>query len=168
MNEYTASLGNLSTIITASTILFLSGMIMYLSYKNSLDPRKEYAFAVAFTLFIMMLPVITFFYRPKSYLITEDSLQIRRISGNYRIPYTVINKVLRASQADMKFTIRTIGNGGLFGFTGHFRNSRFGRMRWFVTQRKNYVIIETNDNKKIVISPDEPGNLVLNLQKKIN
>ncbi len=167
MNEYNASLGNLSKIITVSTILFLTALITYLSYKNSIDPRKEYAFAVAFTLFIMMLPVITFFYRPKSYLITEDSLQICRIVGNYRIPYTVINKVLRASKDDMRFTIRTIGNGGLFGFTGNFRNSRFGRMRWFVTQRKNYVIIETNDNKKIVISPDEPEKLALDLQKNL-
>ncbi len=56
----------------------------------------------------------------------------------------------------MTGTYRILGNGGLFGYTGYYRNSTFGNMRWFATQRKNYILIEKNNGQKIIITPDEP------------
>jgi hypothetical protein len=167
MREYQASLGNLSKIITALVIIFMIGFIVMLSYKNTVEPRKEFAFATAFGLFMLMIPVIAFFYRPKAYVITDDALLIKRIAGNYRIPLSVIKSVIAASREDMRITIRTFGNGGLFGFTGHYRNSRFGRMRWFVSQRQNYLVIETSEGTKFVISPDEPEVMEDDLQKSL-
>jgi PH (Pleckstrin Homology) domain-containing protein len=168
MREYTASLGNLSKIITSSVVVFLFGITIILFYNNSLEPQSEYTFGIALTFALTLLPAITFFYRPKSYLISNDSIQVQRLAGNYRIPLSVIDKVFPASVNDMKLTIRIFGNGGMFGFTGYFRNSHFGKMRWFVTQRKHFVVIETKAHKKIVISPDEPEKLISDLNRRLH
>ena len=48
---------------------------------------------------------------------------------------------------------RVGGNGGLFGFYGDFKNT-FGMMTWYATRLKNYIMIETTDNERVVITPD--------------
>lgn len=168
MREYSASLGNLSKVISAFGTLFLLGIFVYSGYLNYSEPRKEFAFMTAFGLFMILLPVITYFYMPKFYVINEDALLVKRLAGNFRIPLSTIENVELASKEDMRLTMRTFGNGGMFGFTGYFRNSRFGRMRWFVTQRVNYIVITTNDQKKYVISPDEPEMMADDLTRSIN
>jgi hypothetical protein len=167
MREYSASLGNLSKVISAMGTLFLLGLFIYSGYLNYNEPRKEFAFMTAFGLFMILLPVITYFYMPRFYVIDEDALLIKRLAGNFRIPVSTIDKIERASKEDMRLTMRTFGNGGMFGFTGYFRNARYGKMRWFVTQRTNYIVITTNDQKKFVISPDEPEMMADDLAKML-
>lgn len=69
---------------------------------------------------------------------------------------STITNVRLLSREGMKFTIRTFGVGGLFGYWGMFSNSRIGRFRMFATRRDRTVLIETTEGKKIVITPDEP------------
>ena len=66
----------------------------------------------------------------------------------------------------MKWTIRTFGVGGLFGYYGKFRNKTFGNMTWFATQQKNYLIFETTNNQKIVLTPDDTD-MIKEIQKLI-
>jgi hypothetical protein len=167
MKIYDASLGNLSKIITACVILIMVVGFISISWRSSIEPRREYSFVAAFILLMMMLPIITFFYRPKSYSIDSESFQVNRLAGSFRIPISVIQNVFIAQKEEMKLPIRIFGNGGVFGFTGYYRNSRFGSMRWFVTQRQNYVLIETVDGSKYVITPNDPKELVDELNKKI-
>lgn len=54
----------------------------------------------------------------------------------------------------MKWTIRTFGNGGLFGYFGKFYNAAFGKMTWYATRRNNYLVLSTSENGKIVLTPD--------------
>jgi hypothetical protein len=61
--------------------------------------------------------------------------------------------------------MRTFGNGGLFGYTGKYYNSRFGKMTWYCTQRKNYVLLILSDKKKIVITPDNPAELLVPVKR---
>jgi hypothetical protein len=167
MREYSASLGNLSKIISTLGTIFLIGIFIYSGYLNYSEPRKEFAFMTAFGLFMILLPVITYFYMPRFYVVTDEALLIKRRAGNFRIPISSINKIELASKEDMRLTMRTFGNGGMFGFTGYFRNSKFGKMRWFVTQRTNYIVITTNDQKKYVVSPDEPEMMADDLARSI-
>ena len=167
MREYSASLGNLSKIISVLGTLFLVGLFIYMGYLNYSEPRKEFAFMTALGLFMILLPVITYFYMPRFYVITDEALLIKRRAGNFRIPLSTIDRVESATKEDMRLTMRTFGNGGMFGFTGYFRNSKFGRMRWFVTQRCNYIVVTTKDQKKYVISPDEPEMMVDDLSRSI-
>lgn len=54
----------------------------------------------------------------------------------------------------MGWVWKTFGNGGLFGFYGEFKNDRYGYMTWYATKRSNYVMLETTEREKIVLTPD--------------
>jgi len=71
------------------------------------------------------------------------------------IPLENVKDVFVATRESMKWTIRTFGNGGLFGYFGKFRNGNYGNMTWYATRSNNYVMIITASDKKIVLTPDE-------------
>lgn len=56
---------------------------------------------------------------------------------------------------DLKWSIRTFGNGGVFGYYGKFFNNSFGSMTWFATRRENFVMLILKDGRKIVVTPDD-------------
>ncbi|MDZ7614650.1 MAG: PH domain-containing protein [Flavobacteriaceae bacterium] len=57
----------------------------------------------------------------------------------------------------LKWTIRTLGVGGLFGYFGYFWNREIGSMIWYTSQQKNRILITLKNEDKIVISPDDPS-----------
>jgi hypothetical protein len=59
------------------------------------------------------------------------------------------------SEAELGRAWRMMGNGGVFGYTGYYSSSNIGKMRWFVSQRKNYVLITMNNDSKFLLSPDD-------------
>ena len=69
------------------------------------------------------------------------------------------------SNNDMGLTIRTFGVGGLFGYFGKFFNSKIGRLTMYGTRRNNTVLIET-DNKKIILTPDDPIEFLKHKEKQ--
>ena len=52
-----------------------------------------------------------------------------------------------------------------FGYTDNRRNQIIGDARWYCSQLKNYVIIET-EKKKFVISPDDPAALIADIKRR--
>lgn len=56
-------------------------------------------------------------------------------------------------------SIRTFGNGGLFGFIGRFRNSLLGSYRAYLTDAARCVVLRFED-KIVVVSPDDPAAFV--------
>ena len=61
---------------------------------------------------------------------------------------------------DMPRSIRVFGVGGLFGYFGLFRNSRYGTMIWYATRRDQFVVIERSNGRTIVLTPDDPNSFV--------
>ena len=74
----------------------------------------------------------------------------------------VFNVVLLTNE-DLKWTIRTFGVGGLFGYFGKFRNSKIGTMTWYATMRNQAILINLKDGQRIVITPDNPESLIVEL-----
>ena len=75
---------------------------------------------------------------------------------------------LRSVEADpesLKSSLRLFGNGGLYSFTGLFRNKALGRYRAFVTDHRNAVVLVW-DRRTVVISPDRPGYFVDTLRRR--
>ncbi len=54
------------------------------------------------------------------------------------------------------------GNGGFFSITGIFWDKKLGLYRAFVTNEKNSIVLKFID-KVIVISPDNPQDMITNL-----
>ena len=53
-------------------------------------------------------------------------------------------------------SLRIAGIGGVFGYIGHFKNRILGNYKAYATHRRKTVVILTNKNEQIVITPDDP------------
>ena len=106
----------------------------------------------------------SYLFSPRKYELQNGQLIIKRLIGAKVINLTDIIEIRKINRGEMTGTIRTFGVGGLFGYYGKFHNSTFGHMTYYVTQRKNMILLKTKDEKKIIISPDDV-NMINKLQE---
>lgn len=158
--KFKASLDKLAKVVTiAVTILFTSIIIGQLVLIP--DSVQSTSFITVFILLLIYL--IVFLFRPICYNITDESLVIHRPLTDIKIDLNDIKNVELLDKERLKWTIRTFGVGGLFGYWGRFANSKIGVMTWYATRRDKAVLITTFNNKKIVLTPDEPELFVSNI-----
>ena len=148
---YKASLDTMSKIVTAVTALFF----LFFAIKTFTSwGEMPYILLIPCVILIGTL-FITYIYSPQGYEITLDSIQIVRKINRFHIQRNEILSITPLSADELGRAWRTFGNGGMFGYTGWFRSAKQGSMRWFVSQRKNYVCILTTNHKKYILSPDD-------------
>lgn len=121
--------------------------------------------------FFTTLPIVaiyfaTYAFKPIDYNITNDKLVIHRTIKNVIIKRQDIKRVAPINKDQMKWTIRTFGVGGFFGYYGLFVNSKLGDMTWYATRRDKTVLIETIDDKKLIVTPDEPEAFIKQLNER--
>ena len=149
--QFKASLDTLSKVVTASICVF-SLIFIAIAFTVLKDEMALVSLPV-FTLIATV--IITYLYSPQAYEITNDNIEIIRRINKFHIPRNEILSIEKLSSDDMGRAWRMMGNGGMFGYTGWFRSGAQGKMRWFVSQRKNYVAIILNNHKKYILSPDD-------------
>eukprot|EP01041_Mallomonas_annulata_P000231 gene231-416_t len=167
MNKYTTSTDTLAgTIIPLLVGALVISTAVY-GYKATLNAPPTLNTYIAYIAPLLLLTLLVAFYILKPLYITADAdaLTIHRMVGPVSFPYSTIFSISMLSNKDMSGSIRTFGNGGLFGYTGKYYNSRLGKMTWYCTQRKNYILLILSDNKKIVITLDNPAGLLMELRK---
>ncbi|HTO17486.1 MAG TPA: PH domain-containing protein [Edaphocola sp.] len=145
----------------AITVLFASIIISQLfifknTYQNSL-----YLLPSA----LILIYFITFGLRPINYHLTADELVIHRLFSDVKINRNQIKSVELLDKNSIRLAIRTFGVGGLFGYYGKFANTKLGSMTWYATRRDRTVLVETIENKKIVLTPDDPEKFVDSFNK---
>jgi hypothetical protein len=167
MNRNTSSTDTLAGVIIPILVSALAISTGAFSYKATQTAPSVYAGYLVLIAPLLLLTLLVAFYLLKPLYITADAdaLTIHRIVGPVSFPYTIICSISMLSDKDMSGSVRTFGNGGLFGYTGKYYNSRLGKMTWYCTQRKNYVLLILSDNKKIVLTPDNPAGLLMELRK---
>lgn len=94
----------------------------------------------------------------RGYTIGRDALLVRRLWWTTRLPLAELQSATFEPSA-MDSSVRLFGNGGLFSFSGLYRNNRLGSYRAFVTDLKRTVVLRFV-SRTIVVSPDAPGNFV--------
>ena len=150
--KFKTSLGTTSIIITiAVTILFA----ILIGGQFSLIKDAGHANPFYTTVACLIFYFIAFAFRPIRYVITNDEIIIIRPFVNAYIKRSDIVNVECLDRNKIKSSIRTFGIGGLFGFYGNFANLSLGRMTWYITRKDKLVQLMTNDNKKIILSPNE-------------
>ena len=110
---------------------------------------------------VILLPgavIVLYFLRTQSVTINETNIVINRTISPVKIPLSEISSVQKPE--DMQFAMRTMGNGGVFGYTGKYYKKGIGSMTWYCTQRQNYVLIEKTNGKKIVVTPDDADGFI--------
>lgn len=105
---------------------------------------------------------------PNYYELSQTTLIIKKIFGEKIIKINSIKEIISVESQDLRFSIRLFGSGGFMGYFGKYSNLKFGMMNWYATQRKNYLLITTVDNQKIIITPDSPQMLQNDIKNRQN
>jgi Bacterial PH domain len=108
--------------------------------------------------FILFLGIcLSYAYSPRGYVCEGKSLIAKRLAGDVSISLEGLRELRAATREDFRGCRRLWGNGGLFGYYGLFRTARLGKCTWYVTNRRNVVVVAT-DSKTVLVSPDDvPG-----------
>jgi len=151
------------SVITFVTLLFTTIIVFYKSQPVTSMDALPLSFSYAFTVVLLIgIYVGCYLYQPQKYVINSGKIIVKRPFKDKVIEISTVKEVYTIEKDTMGWVLRTFGNGGLFGFYGRFRSDRYGDMTWYATRRSNYVMLETNDHQKIVLTPDD-----LNMAKEI-
>lgn len=151
---YKTSLDKTAIVITISVTTLFAVLIsgQYAIIKDA----GHTATPIYTTVGLLLIYAIVFAFRPIDYTITKDEIIVRRPLVNVRIKRVDIENIDEVDNKAMNGAIRTFGVGGLFGYYGGFTNSSIGRMTWYATRKDTAVLLRTKNNKKIILTPDNP------------
>lgn len=139
--RFSASYDLAAKIVSAFVCLFLLGAVVL-----------THMLLVAAPLLLIIL--VSYAYSPRGYAVDGLSITVERLAGPVGIALDDIRELRRATPDDFRGTIRLWASGGLFGYYGLFRTSKLGKSSWYVTNRKNSVVVITGA-KTTLVSPDD-------------
>jgi len=155
--EYKASLDTLAKGITIGIFILLIA-IGQKSVRALLVAQGDTTTILIHTGTLLLFVAIllgSWLYAPQSYTVDSNGLTISRPIGKVNIKLSDIKQVRTLADNETKGGIRTFGVGGLFGYFGKFHTPGIGHSTFYATQRKNRILLVTNNDKKIVITPDD-------------
>ncbi len=138
-------------IATAFVIVLFLGLA---GFAGLFDKEAESFEKFAIPVILLAIVLVCYLYAPTSYDVSDSEITVNRPAGSRKISRSAIKSITVPTKKEMKGTWRTLGVGGLFGYYGSFTNSHFGDMVWFVTNRKNMVVVHAGYDK-FVFSPDD-------------
>ena len=166
MKKFPCTLDKRSILITCAVIALSIAIFIlcYHAYEQSEHDTGFLLMALIAPAALLIIVIGMYYLRPESITVNESTLAIDRKVKPVTIRLSDIKSIYALSAEAMHNTIRTLGDGGLFGYTGYYYNRKQGTMLLYCTQRTNYIVIETTADKKIVISPDTPNELLQYVQ----
>lgn len=155
--EYKASLDTLAKTITIG--IFILFITIGQHHLRIILANKDDSGSIWIHSILLLLLVAVIFgswlYAPQSYSIDNSEFTINRPIGKIRIKRSDITQVRTVEENEMNGTIRTFGVGGLFGYFGKFHTPKIGTITFYATKRQNRILMFTNQNKNILITPDD-------------
>lgn len=143
-------------VITLITVLIIIGVVFSFWYYRAISPFFRWTLTLA-----IVIPILYVFLSiPLCLSITPTDLTIKKIGGTKRMPIDDIKSISLVRSGMLNNSTRIFGSGGLFGYLGYFRSPSLGKYEVFATEWKNLILIETTSEKKIVISSQNPNELV--------
>lgn len=101
----------------------------------------------------------------RGYEVRDGALYVRRLLWTTRVVLGELRDATTDPEAGAG-SIRLFGNGGLFSFSGWFRNTKLGRYRAFVTDWQCAVVLR-GSACTVVLSPADPAGFVRGLQAPV-
>ncbi len=97
----------------------------------------------------------------RGFAISPEALLIHRLGWTTRLPLAELRSA-RVQPDAMRRSLRLCGNGGLFAFSGLFRNASLGCYRAWVTDPHRSVVLHFA-RRTVVVSPADPEAFVQEL-----
>ena len=155
---YKTSLDNVTKVITLGiTILFAA--IIIGQYSIIKDATAS-ATPIYITVGLLIIYFIVFAFRPVKYSLTAGNLIVHRLFSDVKIERSKIKSVELVDKEKLSWSVRIFGVGGFFGYFGKFANAKLGTMTWYATRKDRIVLVKMLNNKKIILTPDEPEKFV--------
>ena len=112
-----------------------------------------------------LILIIAFFFMIRGYVITQNTLLIKRLFWYTKLDLTCLISV-EADPEAMTGSKRTFGNGGFFSITGMYWNKKNGSYRAFATNPKFSIILKFI-NRTVIVTPDKPEEFAAKLKDLI-
>jgi hypothetical protein len=94
----------------------------------------------------------------RGYTVTTGALLIHRLLWTTRLPLGDLQSA-RFEPDAMRGSLRLLGIGGLFSYTGHYRSKNLGSFRAYATDLRRTVVLRF-PARTIVVSPAAPEDFV--------
>ena len=109
---------------------------------------------LAFEIISLCIIIIPILFLPIRLIVTDQELRIIRLCGFVKIDVSDIKScvIIKDSEEFFNNGVRRFGSGGMYGVLGHFKHDRLGKMRCFVTHRKQCFLVKTKNDRIFVIS----------------
>ena len=109
---------------------------------------------LAFEIISLCIIIIPILFLPIRLIVTDQELRIIRLCGFVKIDVSDIKScvIIKDSEDFFNNGVRRFGSGGMYGVLGHFKHDRLGKMRCFVTHRKQCFLVKTKNDRIFVIS----------------
>ena len=126
-------------------VVLLTIYVLYDVYFVDGDMADRIAAPIAFT-------VIYFFAlrTPRYFYIEKDRIVVQFFIGHKLLDD--IQSVRPILKGELKGNIRTWGNGGLMGYTGHFENMYIGKFQMYAVNKKELALVTLNNGAQYVIN----------------
>ncbi len=160
---FKAPWGNTLIAITSLVGILLVGIVLVGLLTG---PRGNPVWVVSMVVLPLAILVGTAVFGVWGYRVQGQTLYVQRLGWQTAIALDELQSA-EPLPAAMKGSIRTFGNGGLFGFVGRFRNATLGPYSAYATDLNRTVVL-TFPNRKIVLSPEEPERFVRTLSHPKN
>jgi hypothetical protein len=148
-------------VMTIFGSLVLLGVSFLVGY---LEPPREVTIRWLVAIPCLLLPLWFALFAIRGYQIEARELRVNRPLWSTRIPLEDLRETAVDPEA-MRRALRLFGNGGLFAFTGWFRNRRLGTFRAFATDPARAVVL-TFPHRRIVVTPRDPAAFVQALESR--
>jgi len=146
--------------------LFSAGILIGVPVFGLLNrPDNALVWLVMMVILPLAILISAAFFTVRGYAITNNTLFVQRLVWKTEFNLNDLQTVEIDPNA-MKRSIRTLGNGGLFCFAGHFRNKRLGVYRALATDPKLAVILRFRD-KVVVVTPDHPTKFATQIKDRL-
>ena len=152
--SFSAPWGVSLRLITGFTVLILVCVPIIGLCTGPRDAHAWYLWYFPMVALPLAILIISAFFSIRGYVLTHDSLLIRRVGWESKVNLSGLVSV-EADPRAMAHSIRTFGNGGLFSITGKFRNKKLGPYRAFATDPNKSVILRFN-SRVVVVTPANP------------
>jgi len=90
------------------------------------------------------------------YEIDNTQILIQRLTSSKSITISDIKSINIINQAILRGSYRIFGIGGLFTFSGKYKNKELGTYNMFATNLKSPVVITMKEKENIIITPKNP------------
>ena len=148
-------------LMTLMSVIVLGSLPVFglFNYHENMHP------GLVFMIFVLPALILcgSIFFLIKGYQVSNGILLIHRLGWKTKLDLSDLESATSDPDA-MKKSIRTFGNGGLFSFSGKYRNRKLGPYRAFATNPELSVILRF-PGRVVIVTPESPTEFVRMLER---